>query len=120
MAEVRLQGPGVRPLVGEGVAGRVSEHMRMSLDLKASRLPGPLDHSAEARHAEGRSALAHEHERIAVALVLKFAQGPEFSPCKRMRGRRAILDPTNVQDSLVKVALAPNEDRRVRTRGARA
>ena len=48
MAEVRLQGPGVRPLVGESVAGRVSEHMRMRLDLKTGRLPGPLDHSAEA------------------------------------------------------------------------
>jgi hypothetical protein len=40
MAEVRLQGPGVRPLVGESVAGRVSEHMRMRLDLKTGRLPG--------------------------------------------------------------------------------
>jgi hypothetical protein len=30
------------------VAGRVSEHMRMRLDLKAGRLPGPLDHSPEA------------------------------------------------------------------------
>jgi hypothetical protein len=48
MPEVRLQGPGVRPLVGESVAGRVSEHMRMRLDLKAGRLPGPLDHPPEA------------------------------------------------------------------------
>jgi hypothetical protein len=40
MAEVRLQGPGVRALVGESVAGRMSEHMGMRLDLKTVRLPG--------------------------------------------------------------------------------
>ena len=39
MAEIRLQGPGVRSLVGESIAGRVSEHMRVRLDLKASRFP---------------------------------------------------------------------------------
>jgi hypothetical protein len=33
MPEIRLQGPGVRPLVGESVAGCVSEHMRMRLDI---------------------------------------------------------------------------------------
>ena len=43
MAEVRLQGSGVRPLVAVSVAGRVSEHM-----CKTGRLPGPLDHSAQA------------------------------------------------------------------------
>jgi hypothetical protein len=79
--------------------------MRMRFDLKAGRLPGPLDHSAEARHAEGRLALAHEDERVFAALALKFTQGPEFSPRKRMRRRRAILDPTNVQDRLIKVGL---------------
>src|SRR6516165_10234302 len=64
MPKVRLQGPGVRPLVGESVAGRGTEHMRMRLDLKAGRLPGPLDHPPEAGHAEGRPALAHKHKRV--------------------------------------------------------
>ena len=50
MSEVRLQGPGVSSLVGESIAGRVSEDMRMRLNLKAGRLPGPLDHPAEARN----------------------------------------------------------------------
>src|SRR6516225_2135667 len=109
MPKVRLQGPGVRPLVGESVPGRVSEHMRMRLDLKAGRLPGPLDHPAEARHAEGRPALAQEHERVFAALALKFAQRPEFSPRKRMRRRRAILDPANVQDCLIKIGLPPTK-----------
>ena len=107
MAEVRLQGPGVRPSIGESVAGPVSEHVRVRLDLKAGRVPGPLDHSAEARHAEGRPALANEHERVFAALALKLAQGPELSPRKGMRRRRTVLDPTNVQGCLVKVGLLP-------------
>ena len=56
-----------------------------------------------------RPALAHEHERVFAALSLKFAQRPEFSPRKRMRRRRAILDPTNVQDRLIKVGLLPTK-----------
>ena len=52
---------------------------------------------------------AHEHERVFAALALKFAQGPEFSPRKRMRRRHAILDPTNVQDCLIKVGLLPTK-----------
>jgi hypothetical protein len=52
--------------------------MRMRFDLKTGRLPGPLDHSAEARHAEGCPALAHKHKRVFGLLTLKFAQRPEF------------------------------------------
>ena len=47
MTEVRLQGPGVSPSIGESVPCRVPEHMRMRLDLKAGRMRRPLDHSAE-------------------------------------------------------------------------
>jgi hypothetical protein len=83
--------------------------MRMRFDLKTGRLPGPLDHPAEARHAEGRPALAHEHERVFASLASKFAQGSEFPPSKRMRRRRAILDPTNMQERLIKVGLLPTQ-----------
>jgi hypothetical protein len=48
MVEVRLQGPGVRPSASESISGCVSEPMEMRLYLEASRLPGPLDHRAEA------------------------------------------------------------------------
>jgi hypothetical protein len=48
MTEVRLQGPGVRPSVGESIAGCVSEHMWMRLDPKSCCTSGPLDHPPEA------------------------------------------------------------------------
>ena len=51
MLEVPLQGPGVRPLVGESLAGRVSEHMRMRFDLKAGRLAGRTTKSRAHRRA---------------------------------------------------------------------
>ena len=51
MLEVPLQGPGVRPLVGESLAGRVSEHMRMRFDLKAGRLAGRTTKSRAQRRA---------------------------------------------------------------------
>jgi hypothetical protein len=48
VAKVSLQGPRVGPFVGQGIAARMSQHMRMRLNLKPSRLGGALDHAAEA------------------------------------------------------------------------
>jgi hypothetical protein len=52
MAEPSLDRPGVVPLVGEGVAAGVAQHVGMGLDLKVGASRGSLD-SGEAGCGEG-------------------------------------------------------------------
>ena len=47
VTQVRLERPGIGPLIGKGVAARVAQHMRVSLDPKINRLGSPLDQSPE-------------------------------------------------------------------------
>ena len=53
---------------------------------------------------ERRPPLAGEHERrIGILLALQLAQGPQFIADNRMGGRRALLEPLNVQEGLGKI-----------------
>jgi hypothetical protein len=59
-------------LVGQRVAARMSQHMRMSLESKLGLNTGALDHSCEARRRERRTALRREHEGgFGILLALK-------------------------------------------------
>ena len=57
-----LDRPGVVPLVGEGVAAGVAQHVGVRLQLQAPAGCGALDHPGEAGSGEGRPALADEDE----------------------------------------------------------
>jgi hypothetical protein len=63
MAQIMRKRPGVLPIIGELIAGRMSQHMRVNLEWKLSRLAGSLDHSQEPRRRNWSAALRHEHIR---------------------------------------------------------
>ena len=52
MPEPALDRPGVAPLVGEGIAARVAQPLRVSLELQNSAARGALDHPGEAGRGE--------------------------------------------------------------------
>jgi hypothetical protein len=62
MSEPRLDGAGIVPLVGEGVAAGVAQHVRMRLEVEAGFRAGTLDHLGEAARRERRAAFAGEDE----------------------------------------------------------
>jgi hypothetical protein len=69
--EPSLDSPGVMPLVGEGVAAGVTEHVRVRLELETGPDRDPLDHAGKAGRCERRAALAHGR----CAFALKPSQG---------------------------------------------
>jgi hypothetical protein len=58
MPKPALDRSAVVPLVGEGVAAGVPQHVGMGLELQAGTDRGALDHASEAGRGEGRAALA--------------------------------------------------------------
>ena len=63
MAEIRLQGARVGPLICKLKAAGVPEHVRVGLEAKLGRDAQPRHHLAPPRRREGRAALRREHER---------------------------------------------------------
>jgi hypothetical protein len=49
VAEICLEGSGIAPLVGQGKATGVPQHVRMRLELEASRLPNAFYRSRKKR-----------------------------------------------------------------------
>lgn len=60
--KVGLQGARVVPLVGQGVAAGVSQHVRVRLEPKLGLGPRSLDHACEAGSRERCTVLRGEHE----------------------------------------------------------
>ena len=67
MTEVSLDGAGIDALVGQLVAARVPEHVRMELHIEARRAAGALDHPLKATGGERCTALADKQERRAAS-----------------------------------------------------
>jgi hypothetical protein len=110
VSEVSLQGSRIMPLVGQREAAGVPQHVRVDLEAKPGHLTSPLDHPGKSRRGEGRSALRGEHERrFGVLLTLQLPQRPHFIADNRMRGRGALLDPADVQDSAGEIDLVPTQ-----------
>jgi hypothetical protein len=109
MAEPSLDCPSVVPLVGEGVATGVAEHVRVRLQFEARRSSHPLDHPGKAGRGERRSPLADEDKRRRLAFPLEPAQGSELVAAQGMGARRAVLDPTHMQHRRTELDLVPAE-----------
>ena len=71
MTEVSLDGAGIDALVGQLVAARVPEHVRMELHIEARRAAGALDHPLKATGGERCTALADKQERIVAVGALR-------------------------------------------------
>ena len=76
MAKVGLQGARVVPLVGQGVATGVPEHVRMRLEPELGLGPRSLDHAGEPSGRERCAPLRGEHEgRLGLLVALEPPQG---------------------------------------------
>ncbi len=72
MAKIGLQGACVVPLIGQSVAARVPEHVRVSLKAQLGLYPRPLDPARKSSGAKGGATLRREHEgRLRLLLALK-------------------------------------------------
>ena len=98
VTEVGLKRPRVVPVVRQGVAAGVPEHVWMRVEGKTRFSASPLDHPGEACGAEWRAALRSEHKRrLGLLLTLEPPQSPQLIPDDRMCTRRSPLDPADVQ-----------------------
>jgi hypothetical protein len=100
MAEPCLDCPRVVPLVGEGAATGVAEHVRVRLEVEARGARCPLNHPGKAGRRERGSPLADEDKRRVLALPLESAQGPELVAAQGVGARGAVLDPPAVVNHL--------------------
>ena len=87
MTEVSLDGAGIDALVGQLVAARVPEHVRMELHIEARRAAGALDHPLKATGGERCTALADKQERRAASLPLQPSQSAQLAAGQWMRCR---------------------------------
>ena len=72
VAKVGLQRSRVVPLVGQGVAAGVSQHVRMRLERELGFNPHTFHHTGKAGSGERRTALGREHEgALRLLLALK-------------------------------------------------
>jgi len=106
VAEVRLQRPGIDPVIGEFKAGGVAQHVRMDREAELGGFAGALSHAEEACGAERRCSLAGEDVgRLRVLLALEPPQGAEFIAPDRMHGIGAAFKPANVEVRSVEIDL---------------
>src|ERR1017187_2970573 len=107
MPEVLLDRPGVLSVVGQFVAGRMTQHGRVD-GKPGARLPSGAGYDLAHRMRRQRSlALTHEHIGRARILPLQPAQRPKFRPTQRMHGGYPVLEPGDVHQALSKIHLVP-------------
>jgi hypothetical protein len=63
VAQVRLEGPRIMPLIGQRIAAGVTQHVRMNLKVQLSLDARPFDHARKPGCREGAPAFGCKHER---------------------------------------------------------
>ena len=109
MAEPALDRPGVVPLVREGIAASVPQHMRVFLDLQTAGGRGALEHPAEPGLVNGEPRSLTKTKGDDGAFPLTPSQCSQPIALDRMRARRAVLDPADAEHRAVEVDLVPTQ-----------
>ncbi len=107
MPEVLLDRSGVVPLIGELVAGRVPEHVRMDREGEFRALAGARDQLPCRRRRHRSAALRHEQVGRLRILTAELTQRPELGPADRMRRGQAVLKSRDVDQAGLQVDLLP-------------
>jgi hypothetical protein len=102
MAEVVRQRSRVVPIIGELVAGRMPQHVRMYWEWKLGANAGSLDHPQEPSCRYRRPGLGHEHIR---ARPLQRPQRSELRTAQGMDALDPALGSVDMQAAMPKVDL---------------
>ena len=113
MAQVILNEPGIRPLVRQGVAAGMAEHVRMHSEGEGGELPVFLHGQVDGRAVQRRALLADE-EHLAVGLHAgTFGEPgldhPQLVAAQRVGGGEPALESGDVQHPTLGVHLVEFE-----------
>jgi hypothetical protein len=87
VASVRLQAARIDSVIGQLVAARMAQHVRMDAEPEAGSLTKPSHRLAEAGSGERGAAFLYEHVWRPRTFPLQLAQCSRLHACQRMRGR---------------------------------
>ena len=107
MPEVMLERASVMAVVGQLVAAGVAQHVRVDFERHSGGLAEPFHEPMEAKRADWPATLRNEHERVCGVLAPKLAQGSHLVTANGMHAGDAVLDPVDVQATLIKLDLMP-------------
>ncbi len=97
MAEISLKGPCVMTSVGQRVAARMAEHVRMGFECELGSSSASLDHAGEPSRGERRAPFRSEHEwRLRLLLTLEPPEGSQFAS-----GRHQMVAGTFTRTSII-------------------
>ena len=106
MPEECLDQSRIGAFVGQGIAGRMPQHVRMRLDIQPGQLACFPDDVLQGVDRKRAAALGLEH--IAAAdLLAQFAQVAQFVAIEAVRAVDAALQPDDVECAGVEVELRP-------------
>ena len=109
MPEILLNGPRVVPLVGEFVARRMPQHVRMDGEGEFRPLAGAGDELAHRRGRHGAAALGDEQVGRLGVIATQLAQRPQLGAADRVGGRQAVLQSGHMDQAGLEVDLVPAE-----------
>ena len=96
MPQISLQRARIDAVIRQLIAARMAEHVSVGFYAQTGCDCRPLDHAGESGRRQRRAALRNEHERRRSAFALVPAERPHLSAGQGMRGRRAVLDATDM------------------------
>jgi len=88
-------------VVGQLVAAGVAQHVRVDFERHFSGLTKPFHEPMEAEGADWPATLRNEHERVCGVLAPKLTQGSHLVTANGVHAGRPMLDPVDVQTTLI-------------------
>jgi hypothetical protein len=94
-------------VVGQLVAASVTQHVRVDFERHFSGLTEPFHEPMEAEGTDWPTTLRNEHESVCRVLAPEPAQGSDLVPANWVYAGGPVLDPVDVQATLIKLDLMP-------------
>lgn len=109
MPQVKLNGAGIAPVIGELETGAVPQHVRMNRERQTGLPPGSRHDLPEGGIGEGTFAFGDERVRCLWIKPCDFPQGADLRRVQGVGAGGTVLSPTHVQQALLEVDLVPAE-----------
>src|SRR5450759_1829865 len=107
MAEVLLDRARIVTVIGEFVARRVPQHVRVDREGEFRALAGASEQLSHRRRRQRSTELTDKQIRRARIVTAQLAQRAELGPSDRMRRRQAVLQSRDMQEASLQIHLVP-------------